>query len=173
MAIIAPSRHGYSAVRGDIGLSIIRSPTFPNPWSDIGEFEVTYYLYPHEGDYQRAEVPKVAQELIHKPIAITVNGAVENISIARAEPAKIILSAFKPAENGNGYTLRLYNPYSEKIEAEIKLGFKASRVIETDIIELNEVTKIAENTDIIKLNMKPFEVKTIIIECSSPTNTYN
>ena len=173
LAIIAPSRHGYSAVRGDIGLSIIRSPTFPNPWSDIGEFEVTYYLYPHEGDYQRAEVPKVAQELIHKPIAITVNGAVENISIARAEPAKIILSAFKPAENGKGYTLRLYNPYSEKIEAEIKLGFKASRVIETDIIELNEVTKIAENTDIIKLNMKPFEVKTIIIEHSPPTNTYN
>jgi len=164
LAIIAPSRHGYTAIRGDIGLSIIKSPTYPNPWSDLGEFEITYYLYPHKGDYQKAEVPKIARETIFKPVAVIVSGTVEDIKMVRIEPAKVIVTAFKPSEDGEGYILRLYNPYREDVDVEIELGFKASKVIETDIIELKKLIEIAENIDKLKLYVKPFEIKTLLIK---------
>jgi len=164
LAIIAPSRHGYTGIRGDIGLSIIKSPTYPNPWSDLGEFEVTYYLYPHKGDYQKAEVSKIARETIFKPVAVIVNGTIEDIKMVRIEPAKVIVTAFKPSEDGEGYILRLYNPYREDVDVEIELGFKASKVIETDIIELKKLIEIAENTDKLKLHVKPFEIKTLLIK---------
>jgi alpha-mannosidase len=164
LAIIAPSRHGYSAIKGDIGLSIIRSPTFPNPWSDLGEFEVVYYLYPHEGDYQKAEVPRIARETIFKPVAVVVDGVVNDVKVLKMKPEKAIITVFKPSEDGEGYILRLYNPYREGIDIEIELGFKASKIIETDIIELKKFTEIAENTDKVKLYVKPFEIKTLLIK---------
>ena len=164
LAIIAPSRHGYSAIKGDIGLSIIRSPTFPNPWSDLGEFEVVYYLYPHEGDYQKAEVPRIARETIFKPVAVVVDGVVNDVKVLKMKPEKAIITAFKPSEDGEGYILRLYNPYREGVDIEIELGFKASKIIETDIIELKKFTEIAENTDKVKLYVKPFEIKTLLIK---------
>jgi len=164
LAIIAPSRHGYSAIKGDIGLSIIRSPTFPNPWSDLGEFEVVYYLYPHEGDYQKAEVPRIARETIFKPVAVVVDGVVNDVKVLKMKPEKAIITAFKPSEDGEGYILRLYNPYREGIDIEIELGFKASKIIETDIIELKKFTEIAENTDKVKLYVKSFEIKTLLIK---------
>ena len=164
LAVIAPSRHGYTGIRGDIGLSIIKSPTYPNPWSDLGEFEITYYLYPHKGDYQKAEVPKIARETIFKPVAVIVSGTVEDIKMVRIEPAKVIVTAFKPSEDGEGYILRLYNPYREDVDVEIELGFKASKVIETDIIELKKLIEIAENIDKLKLYVKPFEIKTLLIK---------
>jgi alpha-mannosidase len=164
LAIIAPSRHGYTAIRGDIGLSVIKSPTYPNPWSDLGDFEVTYYLYPHKGDYQKAEIPKIARETIFKPVAVIISGNIEDIKMVRVEPAKIIVTAFKPSEDGEGYILRLYNPYREGIDVEIELGFKASKVIETDIIELKKLTEIAKDIDKVKLYVKPFEIKTLFIK---------
>ncbi len=164
LAIIAPSRHGYSVKGRDIGLSLIRSPTFPNPWSDIGEFDVVYYLYPHKGDYQKAEVPRIAREAVYKPLALVVDGVVENVSALFIEPPRAVVTAFKHSEDGKGYIIRLYNPYKEPVSISIKLGFKARRVIETDIIELVEGAEIARDTASFSLEIKPFEIKTLLLE---------
>lgn len=161
LAIIAPSRHGYSAIGGDIGLSIIRSPLFPNPWSDLGLYEFDYYLYPHKGDYQLAEVPKIAQEIIRRPISIIVKGLGKNISILKVDPPKAILTAFKPSYDGDGYVLRVYNPYKMTINTKLSLGFRVLKVIETDILELNNLGEIAVNTEDVVISLRPFEIKTL------------
>lgn len=164
LAIIAPSRHGYSARDGDIGLSLIRSPMFLNPWSDVGDFEVTYYLYPHRGDYHQAEVPRVAREVVYKPLALVVEGFVRNVPTLQVEPQRVILTTLKPSEDGRGYVVRLYNPYKEPVAVSIRLGFKARRVVETDIIELKEGAEVARDMAAFNLEFKPFEIKTVLVE---------
>ncbi|MEM2740127.1 MAG: glycoside hydrolase family 38 C-terminal domain-containing protein, partial [Candidatus Bathyarchaeia archaeon] len=61
-AVISPDRHGYTVREGRIGLSLLKSPLMPNPWSDLGLSETTYYLYPHLGDYRVGEVYRRAYE---------------------------------------------------------------------------------------------------------------
>ena len=101
---------------------------------------------------------------MYKPLAVVVDGAVENVSILSIEPSKAVVTAFKHSEDGKGYIIRLYNPYKELVSISIKLGFKAKRVVETNIIELVEGTEIARNTTSFSLEIKPFEIKTLFIE---------
>ncbi|MDK6028480.1 glycoside hydrolase family 38 C-terminal domain-containing protein [Ignisphaera sp. 4213-co] len=163
LAIIAPSRHGYSAKEGDIGLSLIRSPLFPNPWSDLGIHEIIYYIYPHKGNYQVAEVPRIAQEALHKPIAKIVRGIGKEVSVLFVEPPKAIISAFKPSYDGNAYILRIYNPYREPVEITLHFNIHVNKVEETDIIELNRLVELNLTANNVKISLKPFEIKTLKI----------
>lgn len=63
VAIICTSRHGYTNWDSKIGLSLLKSPIYPNPWSDLGEGEFSYYIYPHKGDWFEGEVYKRAREV--------------------------------------------------------------------------------------------------------------
>jgi alpha-mannosidase len=160
LAIIAPSRHGYSARGADFSISLLRSPTFPNPWSDLGNFEFTYHLYPHRGDYDAGEVPRIALESTIDTYTSQANREVE-YSILTIQPPRVLLSAFKKSEDSDGYTVRLYNPYSKNISVNITLGFKAKQVYETDIPELEILSLLASNTSTLRLSFRPFEVKTL------------
>jgi alpha-mannosidase len=161
LAVIAPSRHGYSTRGGDFSLSLLRSPTFPNPWSDLGRYEFTYYLYPHSVDYEVAEVPRVASEVAFSVFTRPVSSAVE-YSLLSIQPPRVLLSAFKRSEDGDGYIARLYNPYSSSVEVTVKYGFKVKSIHEVDIPELNVIEPLGEgelSTAVLKF--KPFEVKTL------------
>lgn len=164
LAIIAPTRHGYSLIRGDVGLSLIRSPVFPNPWSDIGDFEVTYYLYPHRGDYVDAQVPRIAREITYKPFSFTVDTSFDDFEVVNFDPPTAILTAFKRAHDGKGYIARVFNPYGKSVKLKVGLGFVAKRVIEVDILELSTYGVLAENTNLFELSLHPFEIKTLMME---------
>jgi len=160
IAIIAPSRHGYSVIKNRIGLSLLRSPTFPNPWSDLGEFETTYYIYPHKGNYIEAEVPRIAYELIHKLRPVYVESG-ENkeipYSYIKINPPISLIGTLKIAEDRDGYILRIYNPYNIVAKVSLELSKKPKQVIETNIIEV-----LSGNTvDINNIELKPFEIKTL------------
>lgn len=161
LAIIAPSRHGYSILHNNIALSIIKSPIYPNPWSDVGKYDLTYYIYPHRGSYEEAEVPRISQEVFHKPFIDIIEGDISDTSLIRVNPSKVILTTFKQSHDGNGYILRLYNPYREEVSVNLDIGFKYEKIIETDVIELGEYRDLSG--DINKLVVKPFEIKTLKI----------
>ena len=162
LAVIAPSRHGYSASVDMFSLSLLRSPTFPNPWSDLGEYEFTYYLYPHRGSYEAGEVPRIALEALVDTYVSRANSEVE-FSLLNIQPPRVILSAFKRSEDGEGHVLRLYNPHSREVSVTATLGFKTRRVYETDILELEVLDVVADNASLLELKFKPFEVKTLKI----------
>ncbi|ABW00958.1 alpha-mannosidase [Caldivirga maquilingensis] len=168
LAVIAPSRHGYSVSGGRIGLSLLRSPTFPNPWSDVGEMETSIYLYPHLGNYQDAEVPRVTYEITHGLKYVIITGESRNQGVGQwsfmhVNPPEAMLTALKVAEDSmNELILRLYNPYERQVNVSIGInGVKVKGVTETDIIEKNEVGTLSGLNNIL---LKPFEIKTIRIK---------
>ncbi|MHB8452630.1 MAG: glycoside hydrolase family 38 N-terminal domain-containing protein, partial [Mycobacteriales bacterium] len=50
------------------------------------------------------------------------------VAALEVEPAWLVLSAFKPAEDGGGAVLRLANPTPEPVRARIRLGIPVTRV---------------------------------------------
>ncbi|AFK22758.1 glycoside hydrolase family 38 C-terminal domain-containing protein [Pyrococcus sp. ST04] len=148
VAIICPSRHGYTNWDSKIGLSLLKSPIYPNPWSDTGKGEFSYYLYPHTGYWFEGEVYKRALE-VWSPLRITQGKkGKKKFSLMRGDA---VIGAIKLSEDGDGYIIRLYNP--SKGSLTIKLPESG---VELDIPELNILGKVGE---VIKLNA--FEIKTV------------
>jgi alpha-mannosidase len=161
-AVISPSRHGYSVSEEAVSLSLIKSPLFPNPWSDLGEFEFTYYIYPHLGGYEEARVPFVSSEVLYDPVIFDTGfpaGMAE--SFIEIEPPEVLLGAFKKSEDGDGLVIRLYNPQSRKVKTRVKLNAVFREAVEVDIPELNSLGKIETRDGEILVEMAPYEVKTI------------
>lgn len=153
VAIICTSRHGYTNWDSKIGLSLLKSPIYPNPWSDLGEGEFTYYIYPHKGDWFEGEVYKRALEVWSKLRVVKaerVKRKAKEFSFMRTDA---VVGALKKAEDGNGYILRLYNPSKEEFEVELP-----REGIEMDMIELKELGNVGR-----KVKLEPFEIKTIKI----------
>ena len=118
-ALMNDGRYGYSADGGTLGLSLLRSPHFPDPRADEGQHEFTYALYPFEGAWHQAGVLEEAADLNRpldaRPVAATP-GVWDPV-----EPTgrPLALGAFKGAEDGNGLVLRAYEPYGARGEAHL------------------------------------------------------
>ena len=68
VAVLSPTNHGFSAVDDALRLSLLRSPTDPDPEADQGEHELVFALLPHRGDWRDAGVARAATALGSPPV---------------------------------------------------------------------------------------------------------
>ncbi|MBI4879357.1 MAG: alpha-mannosidase [Planctomycetes bacterium] len=123
LALFDDGKYGRSCLGNVLGLTLLRSPNFPDPTADRGEHEFRLGLMPHGGDWRAAHVPRQADELAEPPIVLPLRdaappgapdpaGASEPtrrapFRLAVREGGDAEIACFKPAENGAGLILRL------------------------------------------------------------------
>jgi len=170
LAFISISRHGYSYLKGSLGVSLVKKPTFPNPATDEGVVEALIALYPHKGDYVEGEVYKQALNLWSPLKAYETMGEsrYRELSPLKVEPSHITLSALKKAEDGKAYILRLYNTANKEAEAVIELNpllaTKIKKVVRTNILEDEVGEELELDNNKIKLTIKPYKVITLRLQ---------
>jgi alpha-mannosidase len=111
LALLNDAKYGHS-VRGNvIGLSLMRAPIYPDPLADEGEQVFTYALMPHAGDWSEAGVREEAEDL-NQPLLVTASRGLAAGTVAPVGFTGIgaALSGLKPAEDGKGLVLRVYEP---------------------------------------------------------------
>lgn len=166
VAIIAPTRHGYSVKGSRVGLSLLKSPLHPNPWSDMGRHVIVYYLYPHPGDYRSGRVYERAYEVWAGLRAVEKASGGGDLpqaaSLLEAQPG-VIVEAVKLSEEGGGVIIRLYEVEGREREVTIKLA-QPFEAYETNLLE-EEPKALGRGTHL-RLNFKPFEVKTLLLKRS-------
>jgi alpha-mannosidase len=95
-------------------------------YTDQGEQAVRLALVPHAGTWAEGNLVRRTQALNVPPIAREVNvhpGPWPAVaSLARCEPANVMLTTIKLAEEGAGLILRGYETAGRETEAEIALG---------------------------------------------------
>ena len=111
VALINDGKYGHHALGNELGISLLRSPIYPDPLADEGRQSFTYALYPHEGDWLTggvlAEAEDLNQPLFCRAVSLAEERSWTAIDIAGMQ---LGLSAFKPAEDGSGLILRVYEP---------------------------------------------------------------
>jgi len=128
MVLINDSKYGYDALRNELRLSILRSPVyaFHKPrrmvpgvtyhYIDQGEQVVRYRLFPHHGGWQAVNPDRRSAEL-HEPLLAQLakpqTGRRSEGSLLRVEPAHVILTTLKMAEEGDGLIARGYETIGE------------------------------------------------------------
>lgn len=96
-----------------------------------------------------------------KPYSILCRTSDDNIfkSIMSVDNENIVVSIVKPAENKNGYVLRLFNPTSDTQTAKVQVNINVCDVYETTLDEtLTEKLDISEN--MVDITVEPYKIKT-------------
>ncbi|WP_297859919.1 glycoside hydrolase family 38 C-terminal domain-containing protein [Meiothermus sp.] len=167
VSLLGGYKHGYSAHANVLGLSLLRGPLWPDPLADVGEHAFTYALYPHPGDWRTgtvAEAEDFAAPL--RPLALPVHagGQPPIRQFLRLSQGGLRVAAFKRAETGFGYILRLYEAHGGRGVLELDLSSlgirKASRV---NLLEDLEEDLLLQNGHL-ALAYTPYQVISLKLE---------
>ncbi|CCM78668.1 alpha-mannosidase [Rhizobium mesoamericanum] len=122
VAILNDAKYGHS-VRGNVlGLSLLRSPIYPDPLADEGLQTFSYALMPHEGTWYEGGVREEAEDLNQPLLAVPARGrALGSWQPLGATGIDAALSVVKPAEEGHGLIVRVYEPAGRRGAFELTL----------------------------------------------------
>ncbi len=140
---------------------------------ELRDYEYRYALYPHRGKVKEPDSLRQAYQHNLRLIAMQmqVKGRVEvgekerSKSFVSIEPENLVLTALKPAEDGNGVIIRFFEVEGNHTNAEIRFFREPRKVMRTDLLEREEEegeggeVRIEEGK--IKLGVKPFEIVTL------------
>ncbi len=111
VALLNDGKYGHDVNDNVLGLSLLRAPVFPDLFADEGKQSFTYALLPHQGDWFEGGVLAEAEDL-NQPLLVAQAKLAKDESWAPLgfTDRPLALSALKPAEEGHGLILRLYEP---------------------------------------------------------------
>ncbi len=134
LAIINDSKYSYSAKENELCLTAVRSPIYCDhgrirsteaEYTDQGEHEFSYALLP-AATTEKAKIFRRALAF-NTPLTVVLENHHEGKlplvhSGMKIDKENIVVSAFKRAEDNNGYILRAYECDGQATEAVIDLG---------------------------------------------------
>ncbi len=163
VALLNDCKYGHSADGSCLSLTLLRAGNCPNPDADKELHRFTYSILPHEGGVADADVVKEAH-LLNDPLRVVGGrvkaGVPEHFSLFSAEGA--VLDTVKPAEDGDGYILRLYEPYNRRAEVTLRGDRMPLSVCENDLMERPVETRaLALDDRTLRFAVRPFEIVTL------------
>jgi alpha-mannosidase len=167
VSLLNDSKYGHDTEGSLMRLTLLRSPTSPDPLADRGKHSFAYALYPHEGGWQKANTVRRGHEFNNPLIAELVTSHAGDLplscSFVKAEPENFVLTAIKKAEDSNALILRFYECNGESATARITLPQNPKAVYETDFLEKN-IGKLNLDKNIVTIPVGKNETKTIKVE---------
>ena len=169
LAVLDAGIVGRNAHRSTLGLSLLRSPGFPDPTCDRGVHRLAYALMPHGGDRFAAEVDAEAEAfaeplIAHRPtLAATSPEGGSSIVPVRYMvdgAARLELVAYKPSEDGTGTILRVVEKHGASGTVTVQVPSHATAVL-VDLMERDVETPGLEwdpKTHEARFPIRPFEI---------------
>nr|WP_313771742.1 alpha-mannosidase [Neobacillus niacini] len=166
VSLLNDCKYGYDVKQNVMRLSLLRAPKWPDKSADIGIQEFTYSLFPHEGDWRKAEVVNQGYELNH-PVNVFVASAHQgrlpnSHSFIETESKQVILDTVKQSEDGTGLVLRMYESNGGRESVHLSLTRPVTSAHEANLLEEKQAC-ISIKGNNLSSSLKPYEVKTIII----------
>ncbi len=143
----------------------------------VGHYEFDYALVPHRGTWE-AEDALVLREAqsFNTPIATRVivteqhDGQLPSrTSLITIEPDKLVLSALKRSNAGQGVVVRVYNPTDHNVHAKIYPGFAFTQahmasLLEEYLEEESSLLSIDKDARLAQVNIRGGGIMTLVFE---------
>jgi len=138
VSLLNNGKYGHD-IRGNVmRISLLRAPTSPDPDADQGEHHFIYSLLPHGGDW-RGDTAAQAYAL-NDPLIVLQPASQARprpFSLIAHDAPNVIIETVKPAEDGNGLIVRLYESHRRRGAVTLSTGFKLQQAWQTDLLENN------------------------------------
>ncbi len=161
VALLNDCKYGYSVQDGALALTLLRSPSYPDPAADRAMHEFTYALLPHAGDCAAGGVVREAYAL-NAPLRVAL-GAAPLPSLLRVDAENVMVDTVKKAEDGDALIVRLYEAHGAAASVTISFGFTPSAVFRVDLMEEDPQPLELAGTGI-SFPVTPFEIVTLRVE---------
>jgi alpha-mannosidase len=163
VSLLNDCKYGHDVTDGQLRITLLRSPTMPDPKADQGEHLFTYSLYPHAGSLDTDTI-RESYFLNYPVISCVGEGkAAESSSLVRIEPQELIVETVKPAESGDGWVMRYYESQRTRGTAEIRFGAEVEKVEETNLLEEPNSALTVDGNRVTD-SYTPFAIRTLKIE---------
>jgi alpha-mannosidase len=174
LSILNQDKYGYDAAGNVLRLTLLRSPTWPDPDADQGEHHFHYALYPHAGTWKDALTVRRGWEYDYPLQAEVTTAHAGSLppehSFASVSPDNIALTAVKKAEDANGLIFRAYEWAGKETTAEFHVPPGATGATVTNLMERPEGGPLAVAGDVVKVPIHPYEILTIRVDYATAGN---
>ena len=164
MSVLNDCKYGHDVRDNVIRISLLRSPTLPDPEADQGSHRFSYSLRPHTGVCGESTV--AAGYALNDPILVAAAGGGESHgvqSLLSADRPNVVIETVKQAEDGEGLIVRLYESQRQRGPVRLTAGFELARAWRTNLLEENEV-ELTPHDNHIEWTIKPFEIVTLRLQ---------
>ena len=165
VSVLNDAKYGYDAEGNVLRITLLRSPTWPDPDADRGVQRFRYAIYPHAGGWKQAETVRRGYEFNY-PMTIEQvmphSGALPaEHSWGSVENPNVTLSAVKKAEDASALVFRMYEWAGTAGEVKLHVPPGASFAVETNLMEKVEGEHLQLSGDVVTLPIKPYEIVTV------------
>ncbi len=177
VSILNDSKYGYDALGNTLRLTLLRSPTWPDPDADQGPQHFTYAIYPHTGTWKQAQTVHRAYELNSPLTAQQVSPHTGTLpashSFASVENPNVTLTAIKKAEDSDALVFRMYEWAGTPTDVKLHIPPGALYSVESNLMEKPEGTHLSLSADTVTVPIKPFEILTVLAFYPTKSATTN
>ena len=170
-SLLNESKYGYDDKDNVLRISLLRSPTWPDPEADRGHQYFCYALYPHGGDWRQALTVRHGYEYNYKLQAMQVEAHTGSLPAEHAyitvKPENVVLTALKKAEDSNGLIFRVYEWAGRSGDVEIHVPKGATGATITNLMEKPEGSALNIVKDTVTAPIHPFEILTVQVNYPS------
>jgi alpha-mannosidase len=175
-SLINESKYGYDAVGHTLRISLLRSPTDPDPNADRGDHRFSYVLFPHGGDWKQALTVRRGYESNYGLQAVQVGAHTGTLPLRHSFIAvaaqNVVLTAVKKAEESNALILRFYEWEGRDGDVRIQIPSGAKSATLTNLLEHPEGPTLSiEHGDVVTVPTHPYEIVTVKIEYPALTQS--
>ncbi len=167
VSLLNDCKYGHDIRDNVMRISLLRSPTMPDPEADQGEHRFAYSILPHAGRWNEATIA-AAYALNDPALAVRTEGstasggaaAADAISLLAVDSPNIVIETVKAAQDGNGLIVRLYECRRTRGEVTLTTGFDVAAAYRANLLEENRA-ELEANGKTVKFFAKPYEIITL------------
>ncbi len=170
VSLLNDSKYGHDIHDNVMRLTLLKSGIDPDADADQGLHRFTYSLLPHLGDWREAETVRRAYEL-NVPIhvssgkhAVSSQSATDVVNIAvhsflYTDCPHVVVETVKPAEDGDGLIVRLYEAHNQRGRGSITFASAIISAQECNLLE-EPIADAFHEGHTLEFQVRPFEIKT-------------
>jgi alpha-mannosidase len=168
VSLLNNGKYGHSADGNMLGISLLRSPIYPDPRADEGDHEFVYAIYPHCGTWRNGTV-RAAQEL-HSPLRHSVGGPFDlHPSLFRLRGDPVELACLKRAEDSEDVLVRLYEANGDRGQFILESALGLERATIVNILEEQVEELRIEDGRHVTVSFTPFRVISLRLSLARQT----
>jgi alpha-mannosidase len=167
-SLLNKDKYGYDAVGNELRLTLLRSPTYPDPEADQGRQHFHYALYPHAGTWKDALTVRHGFEYNYPLRALVTTEHAGSLpaehSFVSVSPDNVVLTAVKKAEDAKGLVFRAYEWAGKDATAEFHVPPGATGATVTNLMEKPEGDALTVTDGMVKVPIHPYEILTVRVD---------
>ncbi len=166
VSLLNDCKYGHDIHDNVIRLSLLRSPTTPDPEADQGQHRFAYSLLPHDGEWDERTVAEAYA--LNDPLMVWATARNPKPKTRNPKPSSfvsvdlpnVVIETIKQAEDGQGVIVRLYESQRRRGEFTLTAAFPLAEAWRANLLEENQ-ERIDCADNFLTMCIKPYQILTL------------